>query len=270
VGSQRTNGIETKRNINNKKDGYIMEKKKLLSFIKKYYLNGTCDRVILHTDGKGNIATKFVSEPEKTLVGIVKESGFDSLKDEHSFGIYSTGKLKDLVSVLDDEIEIKPNSFSDKTVALDFSDAASTVHFALSELNMIPKAPKEIKEPEYEVEITLDSAFINKFVKARAALSEYKQYTVVSGKEVKFVIGETKKTNTNNAVIVVSPPNVIKSETMKEAIFDIGNFKEVLTANDGDFETATMKISSKGLATILFKGKDYSATYYLVGLGDDE
>jgi hypothetical protein len=57
---------------------------------------------------------------------------------------------------------------------------------------------------------------------------------------------------------------------MKEAIFDIGNFKEVLTANDGDFETAIMKISSSGLTTIVFKGKDYSATYYLVGLGEDE
>ena len=111
-----------------------MEKKKLLSFIKKYYLNGTCDRVILHTDGKGNLATKFVSDPDKSVVGILKESGFDSFKEEYSFGIYSTGTMKNLISVLDDEIEIKSNSFSDKTVALDFSDSATTVHFALSEL----------------------------------------------------------------------------------------------------------------------------------------
>jgi hypothetical protein len=247
-----------------------MEKKKLLSFIKKYYLNGTADRVILHADGKGNLATKFVSDPDKSVVGILRESGFDSFKEEHSFGIYSTGTMKNLVSVLDDEIEIKSNSFADKTIALDFSDAATTVHFALSELNMIPKAPKSVTEPEYEIEITLDSTFINKFVKAKGALSEYKEFSISAGKEVKFIIGETKKTNSNNAVIVVNPANVVRSVAVKDIVFGIDNFKEVLIANDGDFETATMKISSTGFAAVLFKGKDYTASYYLVGLGGDE
>jgi hypothetical protein len=249
-----------------------MEKKKLLSFIKKYYLNGTADRVILHTDGKGNLATKFVSDPDKSVVGILKESGFDSFTEEHSFAIYSTGTMKNLISVLDDEIEIKPNAFADKTVALDFSDAATTVHFALSELNMIPKAPKSVTEPEYDIEITLDSAFISKFVKAKGALSEYKEYSIAStSKEVKFIIGETKKTNSNNAVIAVNSANVIKSTAAKSVVFGIDNFKEVLIANDGDFETATMKVSTTtGFAAVLFKGKDYTATYYLVGLGGDE
>ena len=200
-----------------------MKKQKLLSFIKKYYLNGTCDRVILHTDGKGNLATKFVSDPDKSVVGILKESGFDSLTEEQSFGIYSTGILRSLISVLDDEVEIKPNIFGEKTVALDFSDSATTVHFALSELNMIPKAPKSVTEPEYEI------------------------------------------------VLIVNPANVVSAQaSVKDIVFGIDNFKEVLTANDGDFESATMKISSSGFAAVNFKGKDYTAVYYLVGLGGDE
>lgn len=248
-----------------------MEKKKLLSFIKKYYLGGTCDRVILHTDGKGNLATKFVSDPDKSVVGILKESGFTSLTEEHAYGIYSTGTMRNLVSVLDDEIEIKPNAFADKTVALDFSDSATTVHFALSELNMIPKAPKTVTEPEYEVEIKLDSSFISKFVRAKGALSEYKEFSVVASKgEVKFVIGETKKTNSNNVVLVVSPANVAQAGDLKDVSFGIDNFKEVLVANDGDFETAEMKISSIGFIYLKFTGKEYTAVYYLVGEGKDE
>ena len=242
-----------------------MKKQKLLSFIKKYYLNGTCDRVILHTDGKGNLATKFVSDPDKSVVGILKESGFDSLTEEQSFGIYSTGILRSLISVLDDEVEIKPNIFGEKTVALDFSDSATTVHFALSELNMIPKAPKSVTEPEYEIELIIDSAFINKFVKAKGALSDVKEFSIASGKDVRFVIGETKKTNTNNAVLIVNPANVVSAQaSVKDIVFGIDNFKEVLTANDGDFESATMKISSSGFAAVNFKGKDYTAVYYLV------
>ena len=99
-----------------------------------------------------------------------------------------------------------------------------------------------------------------KFVAGKGALTDTDNFTVITDDEgVKVVIGYAE-INTNRVTLPVETESYDKIENVS---FNANLFRDVLVANK-ECESATLEVSSQGLARINFKIDEYDATYYLV------
>jgi ribosome maturation factor RimP len=237
-----------------------MNKQKLVRFINKYYLNGTVNSVILNSNSN-KLSARFISG-DKTLLG---ELEMDKWQFEDSeVGIYNTEQLLKLLSVLDEDVNVSISKAGDKSIALKVTDAFSSVNYMLSDISIINKPPQLKEVPEFEVKIDVTPQFVNKFIAGKGALAETDNFTVLTdGSNTKLVIGYAA-INTNRVTL---PVTTSKSNDIDNVSFNANIFKEVLTANK-ECESATLEVSSEGLAKIVFKVDDFSVTYWLVAVTD--
>jgi hypothetical protein len=130
----------------------------------------------------------------------------------------------------------------------------------LADLSVIPVVPDLKQLPPFDVEIDIDSTFVDRFNKAKSALSDEKNFTFqCKGGSGKIIIGYSK-TNTNRISIDVN----CKCEGDVDGIsFSADFLKEILNANK-DASSASMKISTQGLANLKFDVDNYTSEYYLV------
>ena len=237
-----------------------MNKQKLVRFINKYYLNGTVNSVILNSNSN-KLSARFISG-DKTLLG---ELEMDKWQFEDSeVGIYNTEQLLKLLSVLDEDVNVSISKAGDKSIALKVTDAFSSVNYMLSDVSIINR-PQRLKEiPEFEVKIDVTPQFVNKFIAGKGALAETDNFTVLTdGSNTKLVIGYAA-INTNRVTL---PVTTSQSSNIDNVSFNANIFKEVLTANK-ECESATLEVSSEGLAKIVFKVDDFSVIYWLVAVTD--
>ena len=101
---------------------------------------------------------------------------------------------------------------------------------------------------------------MSKFIAGKGALTDTDNFTVITDDEgVKIVIGYAE-INTNRVTLPVETESYDKIENVS---FSANLFRDVLVANK-ECESATLEVSSQGLARINFKIDEYDATYYLV------
>tara|TARA_Y100000310_G_scaffold105201_1_gene103571 strand:+ start:485 stop:1204 length:720 start_codon:yes stop_codon:yes gene_type:complete len=237
-----------------------MNKQKLVRFINKYYLNGTVNSVILNSNSN-KLSARFISG-DKTLLG---ELEMDKWQFEDSeVGIYNTEQLLKLLSVLDEDVNVSISKAGDKSIALKVTDAFSSVNYMLSDVSIINRPPQLKEIPEFEVKIDVTPQFVNKFIAGKGALAETDNFTVLTdGSNTKLVIGYAA-INTNRVTL---PVTTSQSSNIDNVSFNANIFKEVLTANK-ECESATLEVSSEGLAKIVFKVDDFSVIYWLVAVTD--
>ena len=237
-----------------------MQKSKLDRFIQKYNLGGNVNSVKWKSDGN-TLSTSFVT-PDKSLLGNVKVDKFSF--DSAELGIYQTDQLKSLIGVLGDDISLNLTKFGDKAVTLTVKNGPVSVDYVLSDLSVIADPPALKRLPEFGTKIKLDTKFINTFVKGKAALSDIDTFTILNGKSgVEVVIGYSS-TNTNRVNI---PVETESSDLNTPISFNANLFKEVLVANR-ECTSATLEVSTEGLARVNFKVDDYDSTYYVVAMQD--
>ena len=134
----------------------------------------------------------------------------------------------------------------------------------LSDTSIISKPPQLKTVPNFELKINVTPNLMSKFISGKGALAETDDFTVITdGSETKIVIGYAS-INTNRVTI---PVTTQESSNIDNVSFNANIFKEVLTANK-ECESATLEVSSQGLARINFKIDEYDATYYLVAEQD--
>ena len=241
-----------------------MNKKRLNRFISKYYLNGTVNSVVLNSKSNSQqLSTRFISG-DKSLLG---ELVMDKWSFEDSdIGIYNTEQLTKLLDVVDDDINITLTKSGEKSIALKISDSSSSVNYMLTDTSVINEPPTLKSIPEFELNIDVTPQFINKFIAGKGALGETDNFTVITdGSNVKVVIGHSS-VNTNRVTI---PVTTTKVGDIDNVSFNANIFKEVLSANK-ECESATLEISSQGLAKINFKVDDFTSTYWLVGTSEQD
>ena len=238
-----------------------MNKHSLSRFIDKYYLGGNCSSVIINSKGE-SLSTRFITG-DKNLLGELSMDNFSF--DSVEMGVYNTEQLVKLLSVLNDKISIDLMKAGEKAVSLKVSDSKSDVNYMLSDLSVINQAPNMKSVPDFELKIKVDKSFMSKFISGVSALPDAGNFTVLSSDdECKIVIGYAEM-NTNRVTIPVETEQLSKIENVA---FSSNLLKDVLTANK-ECESATLEISSKGLARIQFKVDDYDALYYLVAETND-
>ena len=79
-----------------------MNKNNLLRFIQKYSLGGVIESVAWNAEGN-KLSVRFISD-DKTMLGEVDFDGFTSTP--FNIGIYTTSLLKNLVGILDSDINL--------------------------------------------------------------------------------------------------------------------------------------------------------------------
>jgi hypothetical protein len=228
-----------------------MQKSKLDGFINRYTLGGEIESVIINSNSD-SLSVRMISD-DKSLLGGVKTS--NSSFTEGSFGVYTTSQLRQLLSVLDDTITIEPS-----TGSLRFSDKGTTVNYMLAAESVIPNVPDLKQLPPFDIEVSLDADFVNKFIKSKGALSDSDSFTFVSKSGVSEIILGYSTINSNRISITV---NAGVEGNVDPISFSAKYLKQILLANKSS-NTASLKISTQGLAYVTFDDGEYQSEYYLV------
>jgi hypothetical protein len=228
-----------------------MEKVKFDGFINRYNLGGEVESVMIKSDDT-NLSVRMISD-DKTLLGdvTVAESEFPN----GEFGIYTTSQLKGLLSVLDNNISVE-----EVTGALKFSDNGTKMQYMLAAPSVIPAVPDLKALPPFNVNITLDNEFVNKFIKSKGALADADTFTFTcKDNKGKIILGYSS-INSNRISITVD----CKCDGDVQPIaFSAKYLKAILMANKGS-STSSLEISSQGLAKVAFTDGDFVSNYYLV------
>jgi hypothetical protein len=131
----------------------------------------------------------------------------------------------------------------------------------LADTTVIPAVPSINAEPEYVVQVAVNDEFIGKFIKAKNALPDAKNFAVqVKAGVVKFIINYTT-VNSDNITFEVGTTT---GADMEPVCFSADKLKEVLVANKGD--VGQLHVSPDGLSRIDFVGTDFESSYWLVML----
>ena len=237
-----------------------MNKYKLTRFIDKYHLGGNVNAVVINSK-KDSLTTRFITG-DKALLGELSMNNWTF--DEAELGVYDTEQLSRLLGVLDDDVNLNLTQSGDKAIAVEISDALSKVNFMLSDKSVINQPPPLKQLPDFQVQIKVDSNFIQRFISGKSALPDTDTFTVITSDDgVKLVIGYSS-INTNRVTIPVETETY---EDIENVSFNANLFKDVLVANK-ECESATLEVSEKGLSKINFKVDQYDVTYYLVAVQD--
>ena len=233
-----------------------MEKSKLQSFINRYYLAGNCEAVTVKANGQ-SVNCELI-DVDQTVVGKVKWKTNPFMSGE--LGINHTGALTKMLSAVGEKLDIEVQDAQGKNYAMKIKEGSTTMTFMLADTSVIPAVPTINAEPEYEVVIDINDEFVNKFIKAKNALPDAKNFAVqVQNGKIKFIINYTT-INSDNVTFELDGT----ANELDPICFSADKLKEVLTANKGD--KGTMHVSSNGLARIDFTGTDFDSNYWLVQL----
>jgi hypothetical protein len=229
-----------------------MKKSSLEGFISRYTLGGEIESVKIISDKTG-MTVKFISD-DKTLLGTVTSEDAEFADGE--FGVYTTSQLKNLLGVLDANINVTAGS-----AALEFSDNSTTVNYMMADLSVIPAVPDIKQIPEFESEITLSDEFIGRFIKSKGALSDSDTFTFqCKGGKGEIILGYSK-INSNRISIKVDC--TCTKDSVGPISFSAKYLKEILNANRTP-KAATLKIATAGLAHCAFESEGFKSEYFLV------
>ena len=237
-----------------------MEKNRLSRFISKYNLAGLVESVAWNSEG-GKLSTKFVSD-DKTVLGVVTLDNFDF--EDATVGVYNTNTLKSLLNVLGNDVQIDLKKIDEKPISLSLTSDSTTVQYQLADLTVIPNVPDLKQLPEFGISIDLDANFIDKFIKAKGALSDVDTFTVFTeGGDLKMAIGYSS-ISTNRVTFTATKSF---DGEVKPISFSAKYLKEILTANK-EATSAKLKVSTDGLANVQFQIDDFVCKYYLVEISN--
>lgn len=233
-----------------------MNKQNLTRFIQKYALGGVIESVAWKSEND-KLSVRFISD-DKTMLGEVDLDKFT--EPNFNIGIYTTSLLKNLIGILDNDIALKVDKVNDKAVSVKLSSDNTETSYQLADLGVIPTVPDLKTLPDFDITIEMTPMMIDKFVKAKGALSDIDTFTVFTEDgDLKMAIGYSS-ISTNRVTFVCEKAY---SGEVKPISFSAKYLKEILTANK-EATSAKLMVSPDGLAHINFIIDDFNCRYYLV------
>lgn len=238
----------------------MIQKLLLQSIISKYYLgvNESVKWVI-----KDNTLSISFMSPNEDIIGEVTCSDFQL--EDVELAIFNTNKLKNLTAVTSGELLlelIKENKLATK---LKISDESFNLEFALSDPLLIPP-PKNVKDYDYEIILTLSPEEITHLIKARSALSDSSLLRIETNKDLdnnnvcNFIFGEG---DSYSDKIVYQKSGEIQKDLLTGIPFDSTTFKNILNSNK-DADVGYIKLFSGGLLNLNFEKETIKSNYYMV------
>ena len=252
-----------------------MKKDILNSFIDKYSLNGTIESVkwtVSSTDK--TIKTSSMSDDRGVLsfVTLKDNAGLSDLE----IGVNDTSKLKRMLTVLGDDVEITPNKITvetededgnpksvEKITSLTIVSGETDVQYCTADLSVIPTVPPLKKIPTFNLEIPLTKEFTTTFIKAKSALNDNDVLTLTTDKKGKIKMTLGYSNVNSNRINVEVKPTAGKDTLGKTMHFNAKYLKEIITSNS-ECDKAVWKVSDAGLANIEVSTDTFSGSYFLV------
>lgn len=232
-----------------------MEKSKLEKFITKYYLGGSIKNVNWQSNGS-ELYVKCVTDDNNVMATVTLS---ETVLPKGTYGVYDTSVLSSMLAVVGDNVDIKTKEVNDKVTSFTLSDTNATAEYVLADPSAIAAVPDLKPLPNCEVTIDLDQQFVTAFMKAKSALGDEQNFTVVSdGKKTQVIVGYSDN-NTNRITLNVKTS---EAEKLPPINFSARIFKEILSANKG--LPGALKVSSKGIAHVSFQDQGYVTNYYLI------
>jgi len=237
-----------------------MNKNNLLKFIQKYSLGGLIESVAWNAEGT-KLSVRFISD-DKTLLGEVEFNAYTSTP--MNVGIYTTSLLKNMIGVLDNDLTLKVDKAGEKSVSLKLASEETETSYQLADLGVIPPVPDLKTLPDFGISIDMSSNMIDKFIKAKGALSDVDTFTIFTESgDLKMAIGYSS-ISTNRVTFTAQKDY---AETIKPISFSAKYLKEILTANK-EATSAKLKVSTDGLSNVEFQIDDFVCKYYLVEISN--
>jgi hypothetical protein len=251
-----------------------MNKDTLESFIKKYYLDKIIESV--RWSVKNQVLTVVASTTNQILNATVEMKNFTEYQTT-DFGIHDTEKLLKLIQILDGNIIIAPqktiveinDTVEERITSININDNNTMIKYVTADLTVIPKSGRISPSalPEFNVEIVVNSDFIDKYFAMKSALMDTSAVTFKNNdmNYVEMIFGYNGRGLNTTNVKFTPTVNAGKHSLGKTLHFDVTHLKNILAANKKCDETV-LKISDAGLAQIVFTEGDITATYYLVAI----
>jgi hypothetical protein len=245
-----------------------MDKKLLVSFIKKYYLDGKINES-LWSAKNGTISTKLLSTDNGVVGEVTLLDGGPKDFTCDQIAIRESGDLLKLLSILEDEVDITLFPDNKKPKSLKFSDKFSKVQYALADPAVIAQVPTIRNAPDlYEVSIKLDESTKSRLLKSISSLPNTTAYFTLHCKKssVEIIFGDP----TINSNLINLDVSFNRTADIGKLDFSVTALKAVLAANtdvEGDPE---LLVSGDGLAKFECVTKDIKSIYYFPAKTDTD
>jgi len=245
----------------------MVSKTQLTTFIEKYYLSGSVEASILEIENK-TLTTRFML-PAGDLLGKIEQKNIDI--EDAEIGIYYTGILLKMLSILDNDIDIdlkkRTEDGVEKIVTLKVEDKkGKTINYATSDLELIERNNRKLRTIDYDIVIKLNQEILDDILKASTSI-ETNTITFLMKKKKMFVVFGYSKNNTNQIKFEIEAD--VTEDEMEPLSFSSVNIRNIFTANkkfeEGKIEITTAKKAMK----VSFEGAETNSEYYLGAMNVD-
>jgi len=241
----------------------MMKKERLIRFINKYNLDNIMEAVKWKNIASEKVLRTRGELQSKTFIMDVTMKDFSEFTEDVIIPIVNTPKIKAMLSPFEEDITLTLNTNGDRVVGFSVSDQNCESYCTAADPSAIPPVSKDITDKQnYEVEILLTEEFVDKFLKAKLALSELEDFTIRMNKndKVEFVVGYSVA-NTNRITLIAPTINGKDKFDGQPIKFLSKNFIEVLKANK-EITDGVLYLTSRGVIKTIFKSDEFDSTYW--------
>jgi len=234
----------------------MIDKRKLVDSIEKYYLNGLTEAVKFNI--KNNVLVIPFSTTNRDVVG---EVTLPLELPNAEFGVFETTPLLKLLNILDTNIEIQYQEKFGIVEKLLIEDNQYKMMFSASDISLIPKSPKAI-DVNYQLTYAMEPDFITRFIDCKKALgSDVKTFTLEPQSETARIILGDPSGYANKLEFEI--PAKTEGFPFASLLFPSDVLKEILAANK-NFDAAEMKVNEDGLMHLMFSEGDAFSQYFIM------
>jgi hypothetical protein len=161
----------------------MIDKRKLVDSIEKYYLNGLTEAVKFNV--KNNVLVIPFSTTNRDVVG---EVVLPIELPDAEFGIFETSPFLKLLNILDTNIDIQYKETFNIVEKLLIEDNQYKMMFSVSDISLIPKTPNAI-DVDYQLTYAMEPDFVTRFIDCKKALGpDVKTFTLEPYNETARII----------------------------------------------------------------------------------
>lgn len=234
----------------------MIDKRKLVDSIEKYYLNGLTEAVKFNI--KNNILHIPFSTTNRDVVG---EVTLPIELPNAEFGIFETSPLLKLLNILDTNLDIQYQETFGIVEKLLIEDNQYKMMFSVSDISLIPKTPNAI-DVNYQLTYKMEPDFVTRFVDCKKALgSDVKTFTLEPQSETARIILGDPSGYANK--LEFSIPAITEGFPFASLLFPSDVLREILVANK-NFDEAEMKVNEDGLMNLMFVEGDAVSQYFIM------
>ena len=234
----------------------MIDKRKLVDTIEKYYLNGLTEAVKFNI--KNNILTIPFSTTNRDVVG---EVVLPIELPNAEFGVFETTPFLKLLHILDTNIEIQYQEKFGIVEKLLIEDNQYKMMFSASDISLIPKTPNA-NDVDYQLTYIMEPDFITRFIDCKKALGpDIKTFTLEPQQNsTKIILGDPSG-YANKLEFEI--PAYMDGFPFASLLFPSDVLREILSANK-NFTYAEMKVNEEGLMSLSFTEDNTTSQYFIM------